>query len=129
MTYRTSTTCISVMISTIFCSDCPALKTMTTSIGKERMHLLIFRYITKALQNSYPSRILQNIVQNDVSGMRLFNYLNSSRLLEVVHSNNFDIFVQNMVFGWSTQDQLNWVTFTIERRHFSSKILTGKKSN
>lgn len=69
-----------------------------------------FRYISNALQNIYPSKMLQYISQNDASGLRLFQFFNSTRLLDVMHSSNFGTFVSNMVFGWSTQDQYNQVS-------------------
>lgn len=53
-----------------------------------------------------------------MTGNRLFNFFKAN-LAQVVNSRHFGTIVTRMVFGWSTQDQLNLVR--AQRRESSSK--------
>lgn len=61
--------------------------------------------------------------QYDMSGNRLFNFLQKN-LQIVVNSEHFNEIVNNLAFGWSTDEQLNKVYNFFYKKNY--KILVTK---
>lgn len=73
---------------------------------------LFFSYVDKIAGHLYID-FINSIAWNDPSGMVLFDYF-VENMTKVKNSEYFEFFVEQMIHGWSTDEQMKRVVFKVD---------------